>query len=642
MIQSLVYLVLAAFGLGFLVFIHELGHYFMARRLGMKVEAFGIGFGKPIRRWEHNGVKWNLCWLPFGGYVKIAGMEKEGALEPHQISGGFFSKSPWDRIKVLAMGPLVNIVFAFIAFTAIWALGGREKNFSEFTHRIGWIDPDSHLYEQGVRPGDLITQLDGKPFKNFNDLIYAAILEDKPQTLQGLELDYWTKKTQPFASNLDPNSDLKGINTKARVMGILAPATYLQFEGAAAHSPMGESGIQKGDRILWVDGALVFSQPQMTTLINEPKALLTIQRKDKVFLTRVPRLKVEDLRIGAAEKAELDDWQHESGLMKSKIEEVYFIPYNVDNFAVVERPFSYMGEDSEEHIYEGESRTNFDIPLRQGDKILAVDGIPISSSYELMGHLQERHIQVIVQRENEFPSLSWKDADANFDSSIDWAALQKMILSIGTSNRITQAGDLFLLNPITPKPFSYYASAPEKREWYEERIREQQKRIEAIQNPKARALAQQEFEAEQRELRLGIFLADRKVNYNPPPTTLFSDVFKDTGRTLFALITGYLNPKWLQGPVGIVQVMQYGWSLGIKEALYWMGMISLNLGLLNLLPIPLLDGGYICFSVVEIIRGKPLKARTMEKLVIPFIILLIGFFLYVTYNDLSRLFYRFF
>ena len=59
------------------VFIHELGHYWMARRVGMRVESFGIGFGRPIVTWLHNGVKWNICWLPFGGYVKIAGMEKE-------------------------------------------------------------------------------------------------------------------------------------------------------------------------------------------------------------------------------------------------------------------------------------------------------------------------------------------------------------------------------------------------------------------------------------------------------------------------------------------------------------------------------------------------------------------------------------
>ena len=85
----------------------------------MKVEAFSIGFGKPIYSWEKDGVKWQIGCLPFGGFVKIAGMQKEGSLEPYEIKDGFYSKSPWQRIKVAFAGPLVNIAFAFAAFTAL-------------------------------------------------------------------------------------------------------------------------------------------------------------------------------------------------------------------------------------------------------------------------------------------------------------------------------------------------------------------------------------------------------------------------------------------------------------------------------------------------------------------------------------------
>lgn len=108
---SILYLVLAILGLGFLIFIHELGHYFVARRVGMTVEVFSIGFGTPIRQWTIQGVKWQLCILPFGGYVRIAGMDKKGNLEPHQIPDGFYGKKPLDRIKVAIAGPAVNILF---------------------------------------------------------------------------------------------------------------------------------------------------------------------------------------------------------------------------------------------------------------------------------------------------------------------------------------------------------------------------------------------------------------------------------------------------------------------------------------------------------------------------------------------------
>jgi regulator of sigma E protease len=98
----------------------------------------------------------------------------------------------------------------------------------------------------------------------------------------------------------------------------------------------------------------------------------------------------------------------------------------------------------------------------------------------------------------------------------------------------------------------------------------------------------------------------------------------------------------MSGPVGIVEVIHHSWGVGIKEVLFWMGLISLNLGFLNLLPIPVLDGGHICFSLVEMVTKRPIKAKTMERLIIPFVVLLVALFVYLTYNDLLRLFSRFF
>ena len=88
MIENIIYVILAIIGLGVLVVIHELGHYFMAKKVGMKVEVFSIGFGKSIFSWKKDGVVWKVGCLPFGGYVKIAGMQKEGDKEPYEIENG--------------------------------------------------------------------------------------------------------------------------------------------------------------------------------------------------------------------------------------------------------------------------------------------------------------------------------------------------------------------------------------------------------------------------------------------------------------------------------------------------------------------------------------------------------------------------
>ncbi len=646
MIISFLYVILAAFGLGFLIFIHELGHYWMARREGMAVEAFSIGFGKPVYSWERKGVKWQVCWLPFGGFVRIAGMEKKGALEPYQIPDGFYGKKPWSRIKVAFMGPIVNIAFAFFAFCLLWVCGGRSKPFSEYTRLLGWVDPCSEVYHSGVRPGDEIIQINNKPFRNFQDFIYAAIFEGNSTQISGQEVDYVKGEKTPFRYRFPIEKDASIGEHIRTIFSTIQPAAYLIYKRNSslplANSPMKGSGIQDGDRILWADGKFLFSVQELIETINEPKALLTIQRGEQFFLARVPRLKISDLRLTPAQKAELEDWQHEAKI-KGKSSDLFFIPYNLSSDCHIESAFSYLNVETIEQQPMGEARSPLEVPLQPGDHVIAVDGLAVSSAYELINLLQSRHIQIIVHSEpSDVVPVSWKEADSAFVAGIHWNDLEAMIQSIGTKEPIKQRVSLRLLNPVSPKPMSELPIPEEKREQMEAVMAAQRKEIEQIKDPKQKAQAERLFEAGQNQVKLGILPVNRNVIYNPSPFVLFHNVFQETWKTIVALFTGNVSPKYMTGPVGIVHVMQQSWGYGFKEALFWLGMISLNLGVLNLLPIPVLDGGHICFSLWEWITKKPIKAKTMERLIIPFIILLVALFVYMTYNDLMRLFSGFF
>lgn len=642
MILSFLYVILAAFGLGLLIFIHELGHYWMARREGMTVEIFSIGFGKPIYTWEVRGVKWQFCWLPFGGYVRIAGMEKKGTLEPYQIPDGFYGKKPWARIKVALMGPIVNIVFAFLAFCLLWTFGGRPKSFSEYTHLIGWVDPSSEIYNTGVRPGDEITELNRKPFRNFQDFIYASIFDGTKVQIDGQEVQYLEGENSSFQYSFSFEKDASIGERIRAIFSTLQPAAYLIYRQSSslplANSPMKDSGIQDGDRILWADGKLLFSIQELIETINEPKALLTVERNGSSFLARVPRLKISDLRLSIEQRSELEDWQHEAKI-KGKPAGLFFIPYNLSQDCRIVNAFSYLNKESIEQVPSGEARYPLEIPLQPGDKVTAVDGLPVSSSYELLHLLQARHIQIIVDRGGSAAApVSWKDADKAFTAGIAWNDLSSMIQSIGTERPMKQLGNLILLNPVSPKPMSQLDIPEEKKEEMEATLAAQRKEIEQIKDPKQKAQAEKIFETGQNQVKLGIVPVNRTVNYNPSPFVLFHNVFQETWKTILALFSGNVSPKYMSGPVGIVHVMQQSWDHGFKEALYWLGMISLNLGILNLLPIPVLDGGHICFSLWEWITKRPIKSKTMERLIIPFIVLLIALFVYMTYNDLMRLF----
>jgi regulator of sigma E protease len=635
---SVIYALLAILGLGFLVFIHELGHYWVARRQGMKVEAFAIGFGKPIYTWMRQGVEWRICMLPFGGYVKIAGMQKEGNREPFEIPDGFYGKKPWQRIQVALAGPLVNIAFAFLAFAVLWMAGGRNKESYEFTHRIGWVDPNSALYEKGVRPGDIIQKYDGKEFKGFKDLLVASMMSGETAEIQGFKVDYLTGKRSGFDYTLRTYEN-QGFSKKEKfhTIGVLSPASYLIFDGSLpAGSPMAESGILPRDRILWADGEMVFSQQQLSSLINESTAFLTVQRGDRVFQTKVPRVHVDEFKLSGPEKGEIDDWQHEAGL-KGRLQDLYFIPYNLSPTADVEGRLQFIDEQDGVKAFAPCQRCASHALLEEGDKILAVDGVTVRSSYELLERLQNRQILLIVERDPAaFKKIRWTEADRQFDQ-FNRDNLETILSSIGTAQPVADAGTLHLLQPVTPKPFSELSLPNAQKTQLTKELAKAKKEIESIQDSERRADALNQFEQAQKRAVLGLPLKDRTVVYNPTPQEQFGEVFHDTWRTLAGLVSGDAHPKYMAGPVGIVQIVHQSWMIGFKEALFWMALISLNLGLINLLPLPVLDGGHIAFSLVEIVTKRPLRARTMERLVIPFVGLLIVFFIYITYNDLSRL-----
>lgn len=643
MTYSILYFILAVLGLGILVFIHELGHYFVAKREGMRIETFSIGFGKPLVSWDRNGVKWQIGLIPFGGYVRIAGMEKKGGLEPHQIADGFYGKKPFARIRVALAGPIVNIVFAFLLFCVIWVGGGREKPFSEYTHLIGWVDPGSSLFVSGVRPGDEITRYGQEPFQGFTQLLSASLLEEGPQAIAGNEINYETRQKVPFTYEMQAGQDLQGMSKYAAVAAALGPAGYLIYKPDAVMSqaPIKDSGIESGDRILWVDGELVFSRKQLSYIINQPRVLLTVKRNDKVFLTRIPRLQIRDLRLGATDRAELLDWAHETGL-SDQFFTLYFIPYNLTTEGRIDSSMSYVDENAFEQKEFVKGWSDLEIPLEKGDEILAADGVEISGSQALLQVLQKRLVQMIVQRGESYAPISWQDEDDKFLAGTSFEELDKMVASIGLKKPLASVGNLRLLRPVEPRPFSDLSFIDSVKGKQSEITIQQQKQLEQIKNPARREAIRKALEQEQKKLVLGGVFEDRKVFYNPSPWVLFQNVCVETGKTLKAFFTGYLSPKYMAGPVGIVGAMQYGWALGIKEALFWMALVSINLGFVNLLPIPVLDGGHICFALYESITKRSIKAKTMEKLVIPFVVLIVVFFFYLTYQDIARLFTRFF
>lgn len=646
--MSFFFILLALLGLSFLIFIHELGHYFMARHVGMRVETFSIGFGKPIAVWKRDGVKWQVGWLPFGGYVKIAGTESDGDTDPYTIADGFFGKSPLARIKVAFMGPFFNFLFAVVAFAAIWVAGGREKGFHEVTSLIGWVDTQSELYKEGIRPGDEISAYDEKPFHHINDHLYATLEDPEEIDVKGFKYNYILQKKTPFDIKIKPYNHPLLINSSLLTTGITSSARYLIYGRGPAgmenplpeNSPMVESGLTYGDRLLWVDGHLIFSDVDLSKLLNDERVLVTVKRGNQTFLARVPRVRAKELKIQGELKEELTDWQYASQLNRTKFNQLFVLPYSITSDCTIENPIKFIDQEDQEAAFPEVPFSKLEKALQAGDRIVAIDGTFVKQAPELLKELQQRNIHLIVQRDPEIlKPISSKLATAQFEEEITYSHINAIAQTIGTEDPVTTSGTYHLLKPITPITRHSLLLPAERQARVAASIQEKRKAVEAIDDPKEKEYLLSVLEERENQLILGITnLQDRTVIYNPPPLELFYRVAEEIRVTLTGLIVGNISPKVVAGPVGIVHAVQQRGMMSLANALFWLGAISLNLGILNLLPIPMLDGGSIVFSLFEMASGRKLKPKTLEKLIFPFAVLIIIFFIFVTYNDLIRIF----
>ena len=237
--------------LGPLVAVHEWGHFWVARKLGVKVLRYSVGFGKPLwRRVGRDGVEYVVAAIPLGGYVKMLD-EREGDVPADQVHQAFNRQGVWTRIAIVAAGPGVNLLFAVFAFWLMFmvGVGGYEP-------RVGAPDPDSAAERAGVRAGEVIAAVNGREVGSWNDAqmeIVKGVLDDGLARLT-LRDDAGVIRERTLdlgaaAREREPEALLDGLGLSVYVPAYALTVTYLQ-EGAAAQ----RAGLELGDVIRTIDG----------------------------------------------------------------------------------------------------------------------------------------------------------------------------------------------------------------------------------------------------------------------------------------------------------------------------------------------------------------------------------------------------
>jgi len=264
---SLFYFVIV---IGFMVLIHEFGHYAVAKLLGVRVEQFAIGFGKRLFGFRKGETDYRINALPFGGYVKMSGENPmdERTGDPRE----FLSHSRWHRFLIAIAGPVMNILLAIVLLTGVYMVHYEHPAYLDQRAVVGWVEHGSPAEKQGVKPGDRIVQIDG-----VQDPTWAQV-----------EVKQLLSANQPLSFAVQRNGeDITGSVVPVSVSNSGAgSAGWTPYEPVVIGDlelgmPAAKAGLKPGDKIISMDGKPVPSIQAMIDSLQQSKdkpLQLTVER----------------------------------------------------------------------------------------------------------------------------------------------------------------------------------------------------------------------------------------------------------------------------------------------------------------------------------------------------------------------------
>jgi regulator of sigma E protease len=264
---SLFYFVIV---IGFMVLIHEFGHYAVAKLLGVRVEQFAIGFGKRLVGFRRGDTDYRINALPFGGYVKMSGEnpmdERTGDVRE------FLSHPRWHRFLIAIAGPAMNILLAIVLLTGVYMVHYEHPSYLDEPAVVGWIDHNSPAEKQGIRPGDRIVQIDGVQNPDWEQV------EEKQLLSANQPLSFAVQRgEQRIQGSIVPVA----MNSSDAGSAGWGPDEPVVIGDVERGMPAAKAGLKEGDKIISIDGQPVHSIQAMIESLQQTKTKplhLVVQR----------------------------------------------------------------------------------------------------------------------------------------------------------------------------------------------------------------------------------------------------------------------------------------------------------------------------------------------------------------------------
>ncbi len=603
-------ILIAIVGIGLLIFVHEGGHFIAARLAGVRVEVFSLGFGPRLCGFQWRGTDFRLSLVPFGGYVMVAGAEPTDRRYPAKES--LYAKSIGQRALFWSGGVIMNLLLALLIFPIVFGVG---VDFS--APIIGRIGHGSAAWEAELQIGDRVLEVDGREIRSFENLgVEVALHGQRPIELT-IERD---GERQTVVA-------VPQFNRRSGLFELGVGASYHDFEATKveAGGPAARAGIQDGDVLVRANGSTDAAEKVVeaedtgeplelevrrgddlvTATIRDPKRLDPLAAV--VGITSLPRRVV-----GLRDSDWLRQLKLERGDVVLAVDGTTFLSGDLEPFEVgppelrmrvarngveVELATAVtpeqrgqladlvaLGADESMRIRPVPDRPAMLAGIQSGDLVEAIGGDSVSTWDDMRERIEGSKGKPIEMRIRRI-------ADA--ESTSAWFDAAERDLPRGQTLTVT-------VDPVRPDQFDYGF---------------------AMVAP----IVQQEIRAE--GFGDALYLG----------TVCSLDLIKQSYVTLKRLITGDVGANNLGGIIRITQVSYQAAQRGPSWFWYFLALISVNLAFVNLLPIPVLDGGHLLFLLIEKVKGSPVSAKVFGYSQIVGLVFVLLLVLFVTYNDILRL-----
>ena len=237
------------FVLGIVVFIHELGHFLAARRIGVRVITFSLGFGPKLLTTQRGDTEYAVSAIPLGGYVKMAGEQPDD--ERSGASDEFLSKSKWQRFQVLIAGPLMNVLLAIVVLAGVLYHGADVPLWTESAPVVGRLAEDSPAAQAGVQLGDRIVRVNDTPVATWDEFYMLVMPKANREITMTVD-----RGGRQIEARMTPDSVSKYELGNIGVGPIIRPMITTLTPGGAAE----RAGLRSRDVIVSIDGETVNDQ----------------------------------------------------------------------------------------------------------------------------------------------------------------------------------------------------------------------------------------------------------------------------------------------------------------------------------------------------------------------------------------------